>query len=83
MIYKLFCSFTNMCAPAWEALTRTALLAFVCVLCALMLSIHGQNQGGLTLPLLHIVQGLCEVPAGLFVIAAVGVCLLQSRHGGC
>lgn len=81
-IKKLFCSFTNMCPQAWEALEKTALLAFACVLCALMLSIQGQAQGGLTPQLLHIVRGLTEVPAGLFAIASIGVCLIQGRHGG-
>ena len=71
-----------MCAPAWEALCRTALLALICALCALALSIHGQNSGGLSPEVLHIVRDLSETPAGLFAIAAVGVCVLQSGHRG-
>jgi hypothetical protein len=75
---KIFSEATNMCDTAWEALKKTALMALACALCALALSIHGQNAGGLPPETLHIVLSLAEAPAGLFAIAAVGVCLLQS-----
>jgi len=79
---KTFCDITNMCPMAWEALCKTALMAFTCAFCALMLSIHGEETGGLTRQLLHIKLLFAEMPAGLFLIAAIGTSLLQSLHGG-
>jgi len=81
-IKKTFSEFTNMCPLAWEALCKTALMAFVCALCALMLGIHGQESGGLSRELIHIKNMYAEMPAGLFIIAAIGVSLIQSLHDG-
>lgn len=79
---KTFCDFTNMCPLAWEALSKTALMAFACAFCALMIAIHGESTGGLSREMLHIKSLFAEMPAGLFAIAAVGVSLIQSLHNG-
>ena len=81
-IKKTFSDFTNMCPMAWEALCKTALMAFTCAFCALIIAIHGEETGGLTRQLIHIKAIFAEMPAGLFLISAIGVPLLQSLHGG-
>ena len=74
---EILCEISNMSPTAWEALSKTALLALVMVLCALAITIEGQNSE-LTPQMLHIVYGLAETPAGLFAIASIGVLLLES-----
>jgi len=78
---KLLCEMTNMCAPAWELLEKTALLGLNCALCALMLSIRAQDAGPAP-ELVHTAAALAETPAGLFCLAAVGVPLFQRAHRG-
>lgn len=77
---KTFCQITNMCPMAWEGLCKTALMAFACAFCALMIAIYGDSSGGLSRELIHIKAHFAEMPAGLLLIGAIGVCLIQSIH---
>ncbi len=76
---KVFFEALDMCPFAWELVSKTAVLALVMSLCALSMSIHGEETG-LSPQLLHITYGLAEVPAGLFLIGSIGAMFLQSAY---
>lgn len=79
ILKQIFCEITNVCPLAWEAFVKTATLAITMLLCALMMTFYGQEHG-FSSELLHIIFGLIEAPAGLFLIATIGVIFIQRAH---
>lgn len=78
MLGQLLRFISELSQEAWEGLTKAAAMAFVLAICALAMMFKAQ-AAGLSPEQLHIARALSEAPAGIFLIAALGVVLIESR----